>query len=240
MTRLGTDAASLERRREIVRAALDLLEEHGFERLSLRRLATHLGMHAPGLYWYIESKQALINLMAKTILDEGLGSVAPLADGQSWQDWLIALACTTRRTLLAYRDGARVVASAYVVRTGTITPTIEQSLEILENAGFDRFFALGATMTVFRYATGIALDEQASPLQPSPNESMAERIAKLPKPEIDASRFPRTAEALTTAFNKELSHMQVDDAQERLFRFGAEMFVRGLALKTSLSQAGGR
>jgi AcrR family transcriptional regulator len=229
VTRLGTDAASLERRREIVRAALDLLEEHGFERLSLRRLATHLGMHAPGLYWYIESKQELINLMAKSILDEGLGSVTPLADGQTWQQWLVELACVTRRALLAHRDGARVVAGAYVVRSGSITPIIERSLEILEAAGFDRFFALGATMTVFRYATGIALDEQASPLKPAANESMSERIAKLPKPEIDASRFPRTAEALTTAFTKQLSHLQVDDAQERLFRFGAEMFVRGLA-----------
>jgi TetR/AcrR family tetracycline transcriptional repressor len=233
MTRLGTDAASLERRREIVRAALDLLEEHGFERLSLRRLASHLGMHAPGLYWYIESKQELINLMAKAILDEGLGSVAPLADGQTWQEWLVELACTTRRALLAYRDGARVVAGAYVVRNGSITPIIEQALEILEGAGFDRFFALGATMTVFRYATGIALDEQASPLQSAPNESMAERLAKMPQREIDATRFPRTAEALTTAFKKEVGHFQVEDAKERLFRFGAEMFVRGLALSAT-------
>jgi len=232
MTRLGTDAPSLERRREIVRAALDLLGEHGFEGLSLRRLATHLGMHAPGLYWYIESKQALINLMAKTILEEGLGSVAPLAEGQSWQQWLVELACTTRRALLAYHDGARVVASAYVVRNGSLTPIIEQSLEILENAGFDRFFALGATMTVFRYATGIALDEQASPLKSAPGESMAERIAKLPKTEIDESRFPRTAEALNVAFTKQVGNLQVGDATERLFRFGAEMFVRGLASST--------
>src|SRR5215471_16483673 len=116
MTRLGTDAPSVERRSEIVRAALKLLHEHGFERLSLRRLASDLGMHAPGLYWYIESKQELINLMAKAILDEGLGSIAPPADGQTWQEWLVELACSTRRALLAYRDGARVVAGAYVVR----------------------------------------------------------------------------------------------------------------------------
>ncbi|MGH7619726.1 MAG: TetR/AcrR family transcriptional regulator C-terminal domain-containing protein [Gemmatimonadaceae bacterium] len=229
MTRHGTEPASLERRREIVRAGLDVLEEGGFDRLSLRRLATHLGMHAPGLYWYIESKQELVDLMAKTILDEGLASIAPPAEGQSWQEWLVELACSTRRALLAYRDGARVVAGAYVVRNGSITPIIEQALEILESAGFDRFTALGATMTVFRYATGIALDEQASPLQSSPNESMAERFAKLPRPEIDVSRFPRTADALTRAFDQNVGHFPVEDAKERLFRFGAEMFVRGLA-----------
>ena len=49
------------------------------------------------------------------------------------------------------------------MRTGAITPVIEQSLEILEGAGFERVIALGGTMTLLRYATGIALDEQASP-----------------------------------------------------------------------------
>jgi TetR/AcrR family tetracycline transcriptional repressor len=233
MTRLGTDTPSVERRAEIVRAALDLLQEHGFERLSLRRLATHLGMHAPGLYWYIESKQELINLMAKVILEEGLGSVSPLADGESWQEWLLELACTTRRALLAYRDGARIVASAYVVRNGSITPMIEQSLEILEDAGFDRFFALGATMTVFRYATGIALDEQASPARFAPNESITDHLAKLPRPAIDADQFPRTAAAFSVAYQKKLGKVPAEQAREQLFRFGAEMFVRGLSLAGS-------
>ena len=53
-----------DRRQLIVRAALDLLDEEGFEAMSLRHLARHLGMHAPGLYWYFESKQELTDLMA--------------------------------------------------------------------------------------------------------------------------------------------------------------------------------
>ena len=70
-----------ERRRLIVRAALDLLDEEGFDAMSLRHLARHLGMHAPGLYWYFESKQELTDLMAKAILEDGLSSVRSARTG---------------------------------------------------------------------------------------------------------------------------------------------------------------
>ena len=188
-------------------------------------------MHAPGLYWYIESKQELIDLMAKAILDEGLYPVAPLKSGQTWEDWLVELACTTRRALLAYRDGARVVASAYLAPTNAITPIIEQSLAILEDAGFDGVLALGGTMTLLRYATGIALDEQASPVAATPGTSMKERLASLPAPEIDARRWPRTADAMRRVLERNLRDPDL------MFRLGAQMIVRGLAERIRVRQA---
>jgi AcrR family transcriptional regulator len=225
VNRHGADHASQERRADIVRAALDILGEAGFDGLSLRRLAGHLGMHAPGLYWYIESKQELIDLMAKAILDEGLYPVAPLKSGQTWEDWLVELACTTRSALLAYRDGARVVASAYLLQTNTVTPIIEQSLAILDDAGFDGVLALGATMTLLRYATGMALDEQASPVAATPGISMKERLASLPPPAIDAHRWPRTADAMRRVLERKLRDSDL------MFRLGAQLIVRGLAEK---------
>jgi AcrR family transcriptional regulator len=232
VSRHGADFVVHERRAEIVGAALRMLGETGFEGLSLRRLAGHLGMHAPGLYWYIESKQDLIDLMAKEILDRGLYPVAPLKAGQTWDDWLVELACTARRALLAYRDGARVVASAYLVRTNAITPVLEEALTILESAGFDRVLALGGTMTLLRYATGIALDEQASPVAATPGTSMKERLATLPPPEIDARRWPRTADALRRVVERNLRD------PDRMFRLGATMIVRGLAETRDAARSG--
>lgn len=232
MTRHGTEELAVERRREIVQAALALLDEHGFDRLSLRRLATHLGMHAPGLYWYIESKQQLIDLMAKAILADGLSHVGPLADDQSWEDWLVELACTVRHALLAHRDGSRVVAGAYILRSGAIIPVLEQSLEILEQVGFEPLMALGGTMTVLRFATGMALTEQASPLQVTPTMTMAEALAKAQPPDLDESQFPRTAAALHSATERvPRAELRLDS--ERVIRFGAQMIVRGLAQKLS-------
>jgi len=223
VTTPDTDRHTAERRAEIVHAALELLDESGFERLSLRRLAAHLGMHAPGLYWYIDSKQQLIDLLAKAILDEGMADVATPPPNQDWEEWLVELACATRRTLLAHRDGARVVAGAYLLNTNALSPVIECSLEVLEAAGFERLTALGATMTLLRYATGIALDEQASPLRNSPTARAAQQLAALPPPPIDAARWPRTADAVQQVFARNLRD------REQLFRWGAVLIVRGLA-----------
>ena len=114
-----------QRRAEIVRAGLELLEQGGLEALSLRRVAQVLGMHAPGLYWYIEDKQELIDLLAKAILDEALGNEQGPAEGEGWEPWLTEVAVRIRYVLLAHRDGARVVAGAYLFRTNSITDLLE-------------------------------------------------------------------------------------------------------------------
>jgi TetR/AcrR family tetracycline transcriptional repressor len=207
----------------IVRAALDLLDEEGFDAMSLRHLARHLGMHAPGLYWYFESKQELTDLMARAILEEGLSSVGPLRPDQTWDAWLVDLAATARRALLARRDGARVVAGAYLLRANTISPITELALEILESAGFDRLAALGVTMTLLRYATGIALDEQASPWAETPARVRAKQLYELPVPQVDATQWPRTADAFQRAFTGKIRD------PEMIFRWGATLIVRGFA-----------
>lgn len=221
---------SLEERRElIVAAALDLLDSDGFDQMSLRRLAGHLGMHAPGLYWYIESKQDLIDLMAKEILDRGLADLTRPQPGASWQQWLVDLACATRHALLARRDGARVVGASFLLKAGSLTPAIEISLEILEAAGFDRLVALGATMTLVRYAIGSALGEQVSPISGITDKVELDRKAKAMLASVDATTWPRTADAYRMLFESDARDRPGIRDRDRVFRWGAEMFVRGVA-----------
>ena len=61
-------AEALERRRsrtrdEILDAAWELCREHGLAQLSLRELAAEVGMRAPSLYSYFESKDAIYDAM---------------------------------------------------------------------------------------------------------------------------------------------------------------------------------
>jgi len=61
-------AEALERRRartrdEILEAAWDLCREQGLAQLSLRELAARVGMRAPSLYSYFESKDAIYDAM---------------------------------------------------------------------------------------------------------------------------------------------------------------------------------
>jgi TetR/AcrR family tetracycline transcriptional repressor len=185
-----------QRRAEIVRAGLELLEEGGLDALSLRRVALALGMHAPGLDGYIEDKQELIDLLAKAILDEALASERGPAEGEGWEPWLTEVAVRMRRALLAHRDGARVVAGAYLFRTHSITDLLEIAVEVLERDGFNRDMALHCAITVMRYTTGIALDDQASP-----KKRRAEIMRRLEEgkpvgPHIDPERWPLVAEVM--------------------------------------------
>ena len=184
------------RRTEIVRASLELLEDGGLESLSLRRVAHALGMHAPGLYWYIEDKQELVDLMARAILDEALSDETGPADGQGWEPWLTEVAVKMRRVMLKRRDGARVVAGAYLFRTPTILQMLETSVRAMEADGLARDLALHGAITVMRYTMGIALDDQAEP------EDRAEMLRKRLEsggqvgPKVDAELYPRVAEVM--------------------------------------------
>jgi TetR/AcrR family transcriptional regulator, tetracycline repressor protein len=185
-----------QRRGEIVRAALGLLEEGGLAALSLRRVAQSLGMHAPGLYWYIEDKQELIDLMAAAILDEALADDTGPGDGEGWEHWLTEVSVRMRRVMLSRRDGAFVVAGAYLFRTPSILRMLETSVIAMEAEGLGRDLALHGAITVMRYTMGIALDDQAEPRKRL--EMIQKRLDSGGQvgPKVDAEQFPRVAEVM--------------------------------------------
>ena len=217
-----------QRRAEIVAAALRLLQEKGLNGLSLRAVAESLGMHAPGLYWYLENKQELIDLLAKAILDEGIADVAPPAPGEGWEEWLTAFALRMRRALLAHRDGARVVASAFLFRTHALTPFFELALETLEAEGFARDVAMLGTITVMRYTVGIALDDEASPARlPAVRRRMLER-AMTKGPPVDAERWPRVADVMSRWWAAVRTRADAGEHAELHFRHGLALVIAGI------------
>ncbi|HEV7991426.1 MAG TPA: TetR/AcrR family transcriptional regulator C-terminal domain-containing protein [Gemmatimonadaceae bacterium] len=179
-----------------MRAGLELLEKGGLDALSLRGVAKALGMHAPGLYWYIEDKQELIDLMAKAILDEALDEGSGPADGEGWEPWLTEVAVNIRRVMLKRRDGARLVAGAYLFRTQSITQMLETAVGAMEEDGLGRDLALHGAITAMRYTMGIALDDQAEPRKRA--EMIRQRLESGEQigPKIDAERYPRVAEVM--------------------------------------------
>jgi TetR/AcrR family tetracycline transcriptional repressor len=217
-----------QRRAEIVGAAMRMLEEGGLDRLSLRGVARELGMHAPGLYWYIESRQELIDLLAKAILDEATVGFAGPAPGQGWDEWLTDFALRMRRALLAHRDGARVVAGAFLFRANSITAFLELALETLEAEGFSRDFAMLGAVTVMRYTLGITLDDQESPTRlPGVRKKMLEKAMKK-GPMIDAEQWPRVADVMSRWFQAVKDTRGSDDHGELHFKHGLGLVIAGI------------
>ncbi|MBT2761967.1 TetR/AcrR family transcriptional regulator C-terminal domain-containing protein [Paenibacillus sp. ISL-20] len=84
---------------KILEASWELLGEGGIEKFSMRRLANRLGIQAPSLYWYFQSKQnlyqRLANQVSKIILEE-------FHSEGDWKEQLTGLAGTVRSVLSRY------------------------------------------------------------------------------------------------------------------------------------------
>ncbi|MFE2263107.1 TetR/AcrR family transcriptional regulator C-terminal domain-containing protein [Streptomyces griseosporeus] len=83
-------------RERIVRAAIELADADGLEAVSLRKVATALGVGPMRLYSYIDSKEELLDLM----VDAAYAEIRPAGD--TWREVLRSLAETTRQAVHAH------------------------------------------------------------------------------------------------------------------------------------------
>ena len=131
----------------IVQAAFDLLDEAGMDGLTVRALASRLGVQAPALYWHVRNKQALLDEMATQIWRQ-IGEV------------MAAYAAAVRAELLGHRDGAKAF-------TGTTLtdPDVVRRQEVtfgnLVRQGFTLPDATRALVLVHDFTVGFCVEEQA-------------------------------------------------------------------------------
>ena len=159
---------------QVVRGAVDLLARAGLEALTLRRLATELGVSAPTLYWHVRNKRQLLDLMAEALVARAGRSTSP-AHGQPWWDWLAEQARLQWRVLTSHRDAALVVAGNRP--TEAALPDVEEIVASLVVVGFPPAEALRTILSIGNYVIGCAVEFQAE-------------AAREPDPEPDA-RFLR-------------------------------------------------
>jgi AcrR family transcriptional regulator len=138
-------------RSDVVEHALEVLDRHGLADLSMRRLAADLGVQPSALYWHFENKQALLAAVADEVLRRGERSVAPGA----WPEQVTAYAHQLRDAMLAYRDGADLVATALAFGLGTADP-VARLVELLGGTPVARV----AATTILYFVLGHVNEEQ--------------------------------------------------------------------------------
>ncbi|MFI7382418.1 TetR/AcrR family transcriptional regulator [Streptomyces sp. NPDC049813] len=118
----------------IVDCALRLVEQHGPDALSVRRLGAALGCDPSALYRYFHHTDDLLLALADRIIGEAQEGFEP--DGMPWQDALREMA---RRVHGGYRRHPRVAAmAAYrVTRRLNEFRAVDTGIGLLRRAGFD-------------------------------------------------------------------------------------------------------
>ncbi|MFI8455527.1 TetR/AcrR family transcriptional regulator C-terminal domain-containing protein [Kitasatospora sp. NPDC085464] len=175
-------------RKQVVDAALKLLNEVGLDGLTLRAIAAGLDVKAPALYWHFKDKQALLDEMATEIMRRMTARTAEAGDGWragDWRDAYLATMRTLRAELLRYRDGAKVYSGARFTDT-SYAAGLDASLRLLIDAGFTLTTATRAWYTAYSYTIGYVIEEQAMAPNPFDGdegydvEARADRLAAHP------------------------------------------------------------
>jgi AcrR family transcriptional regulator len=142
-------------RADVVATALRVLDAHGIVDLTMRRLAAELDVRPSALYHHFPSKQAILAAVADEILERG-----PAAPSTGAWDERVAGTCrAVRDAVLAYRDGAELVATVRAFGLGGQAP-YDALLAALAEASIDETTARVAARTLLHYVLGHATDEQ--------------------------------------------------------------------------------
>jgi TetR/AcrR family tetracycline transcriptional repressor len=143
------------RRTDVVEQALGVLDSYGLADLTMRRLGTELGVQPSALYHHFANKQTLLAAVADEILVRGPHAPRP----EAWHERVAAICTELRDAMLAYRDGAELVATAYSFGLGATTP-YDDLVDALGDGDLDPALVHTAARTLLHFVFGHVTDEQ--------------------------------------------------------------------------------
>ena len=193
-------------------AGLAVLRREGLDALSMRKVAAELGVRAASLYYHVQDKEQLLDLIADSVVWDA----RKLATAGDWEHCLREAAHAYYRHLHANRDAARLMAGRRTPGPNLLY-VLDVMLSRLHEAGFSDAVAARATLTISTYVQGYVLQEQ---------------VPKAPHREPDAASELSAACRTTTAtqYPNIMSLIAVKKAGDtkELFSFGVERLIDGL------------
>ncbi|MCR1782572.1 TetR family transcriptional regulator [Nocardioides carbamazepini] len=142
------------RRTDVVERAIEVLDEHGLDALSMRRLAGDLGVQPGALYHHFTNKDALLAAIADEILRRGRRP----AEIMAWDAEAHLLCLGLRDAMRRHRDGALLIARVH----RSDAEALEQPLRsALARAGADADLARVGARTLVRLVLAHEADDDA-------------------------------------------------------------------------------
>lgn len=208
----------------VLRAAVELADRGGIETLTMRNLATEVGVEAMSLYYHVANKEAVLDGVVDVILDEIEEALEAIEAPTAEDDWKTAL----RMRILAAREvllghpWAPGVIEARTTMSLAIARYFDAVLGIMRGGGFTydqahhAMHALGSRALGFTQELFAPDDQEASD---------AEAMAML---EQMADQLPNLVGMLT-----EVAHDDPDSTlgwcdDQAEFEFGLDLLLDGL------------
>ncbi|XVQ10754.1 TetR/AcrR family transcriptional regulator [Spirillospora sp. CA-255316] len=209
---------------QIVRTAIELLDEEGLEGLNMRALGRRLDSAATAVYWHVESKDNLLLLAGDDVWHEiGL----PDPDEVGWRAAATSMATDLLAMFTRHPWVVQALASHVLYGPGKARHD-DHSLGVYEAAGFTGAEADQATAAVFMYVLGNALGESSTASLARKLERMGddagERLRETMAQAAEVGkRFPQLRTRL-----EDTSAQRYGAAPESSFEFGLRALLDGL------------
>jgi TetR/AcrR family transcriptional regulator, tetracycline repressor protein len=205
-------------RAAVVGRALALVDKSGLDALTIRKLATELGVTPMALYWHFRGKDDLLQGLAERLwseIDLSVDRTAP------WTEQIRTLLESLLKVLRAHPAAPGLLLQAKGLNAEAQLNATELTLDILRTAGFspeDASMAAGLALW-----TGIMLVMSEPGIE---SRDDAERTELQRKKQVtlatqSPAKFPRLVECALP--------MTACDNPEDHYKFGVDLFVGGLA-----------
>lgn len=201
----------------VLDAAVELVEKDGIAALSMRRLATALGVEAMSLYNHVHDKDALLDGIAQTVISR---LEYPALTGTDWHSDLRELARAYRRLAHRYPHTFALATSRRLTSADGLPP-VEAALSVTYAAGYTGAQAVRVLRASLAYLTGALLREVGATtvLGGRLVDGYADRVASLPD-----GAFPLVREVA--------EHLDFCDHDVE-FEFGLDLLITALGVSAS-------
>jgi AcrR family transcriptional regulator len=228
-------ASSLSRE-EIVRAAIAVADAEGTDAISMRRIAKELRSGTMSLYWHVDNKDNLLDLMLDAVEGEA-GTPTPTGD---WRADLRSIALNQRAVLLRHQWLMDFIGGRPPLGPNTLR-NMESSMGAIDKLKLDTATALNVLSTLQTYVIGAVLREfREIRLECRDQEQLAEAgLSEADAREIMASHFERLRRTgrfphFVRIFDEDIDPDAAETRDER-FEFGLDCVLDGIAARLPAS-----
>ncbi|MDQ1037368.1 AcrR family transcriptional regulator [Streptomyces sp. V3I8] len=221
----GGQPPSLDRDR-ITAVTAALLDAEGLAKFSMRRLAAELNVTAMSVYWYVDTKDDLLELALDAVYGE-LELPDPDAGEEDWRDQLRAIA-SGYRALLVRHPWVSPLAGTFLnigPRSVAFSRTVQR---VIRRTGLPPHRLAGAISAVFQFVYGFGTIEGHFTLRSaeagmSPDEYFQQALST-------ARQAPELGEVLdeSAQLMRARGGRTVEEMYERDFHFALDLVITGI------------
>jgi AcrR family transcriptional regulator len=199
-------------RERILRAAMRLADEGGIESLSMRKLATELGVKAMSLYNHVENKDDLLD----SLIDMVIGEIEVPDFDVDWQTAMRRRAISAHEVLLRHPWATMPIVSRVNVGPAMLR-YVNATLGCLHEAGFSLEMADWAWNAIDSHIYGFTLQKLNFPFDEKDYSQAAEQGLGL----LPVDKYP---------YLNRLAHQVIEGGYDGVydFEFGLELILNGL------------